>query len=127
MVHLRTLKNSFRYAWNGIRSILAQEQNFRIQVALSIVVVIAMIAFQVRLSEAVVLILVIMFVLILEILNTVVEYFIDLLQPRLHHYSKVIKDMMAAAVLISAIGAFIIGVLIFYPYLVEIFYYYGIL
>ncbi len=105
-----------------MRSILAQEQNFRIQVSLSLLVIIAMIGFGVRLSEAVVLILVIMFVLILEILNTVVEYFIDLLQPRLHHYSKVIKDMMAAAVLISAIGALVIGSLIFYPYVVELTY-----
>lgn len=72
--------------------------------------------FQVRALEAVALTLVIIAVLVLEIVNTVVEKFIDLLKPRMHHYSGAIKDMMAAAVLLAAIGAVVIGVLIFYPY-----------
>ena len=90
-------------------------------------VIVAMVMFSVRAIEAIALILVIMFVLILEILNTVLEYFIDLLQPRLHHYSKVIKDMMAAAVLLASCSAISIGILIFIPYIRELLVSYGIL
>lgn len=113
---VRTLKNSIRYAWNGIRYVFRNEQNFRLQVIASFAVILAMIFFQVRALEAVALTLVIVAVLVLEIVNTVVEKFIDLLKPRMHHYSGAIKDMMAAAVLLAAIGAVVIGVLIFYPY-----------
>ena len=55
----------------------------------------------------------------MEILNTVLEYLIDLLKPRLHHYVHVIKDVMAGAVLLTALIALAVGVVIFYPYLVK--------
>jgi len=37
----------------------------------------------------------------------------------LHHYSEIIKDMMAAAVLIVSVGAVIAGIIIFYPYVIS--------
>lgn len=120
-IRLRTLKNSFRYAWKGVKTVFQNEQNFRIQIAISVIVIFAMLGFHIRALEAVALILMMLVVLILEILNTVVERFIDILQPRLNHYSAKIKDMMAAAVLLAAIGSCIIGFLIFYPYLLPLF------
>jgi diacylglycerol kinase len=55
----------------------------------------------------------------MEILNTALEKFTDLLKPRLHHYVSYIKDIMAGGVLITAIGALVGGGLLFYPYLVR--------
>lgn len=120
-IKIRTLKNSFRYAWKGMKSVFNHEQNFRIQVLISVAVIVAMFTLDVRPLEAVAIILMMLVVLILEILNTVVERFIDVLQPRLHHYSEIIKDMMAAAVLLAALGSCIIGVIIFYPYILPFF------
>lgn len=114
---LRTLKKSFHYAWKGICYTFRHEQNFRIQLAISLIVVILMKFFSIKQWEAVALIFVIAAVLVLEIFNTVLERFIDVLKPRLHYDSKIIKDMMAAAVLISSIGAFLVGAIIFSPYL----------
>ena len=54
----------------------------------------------------------------MELINTIFEKVVDVLRPRIHHYAEVIKDIMAAAVLVSSIGAVIIGVLIFLPYIV---------
>ena len=93
-----------------------QEQNFRIQVVIAGVVILLMIALHVSAMEAIALIFVIVAVLVLEILNTVVERFVDLLKPRLHPHSEIIKDMMAAAVLLTSFGAMLVGILIFYPY-----------
>lgn len=93
------------------------EQNFRIQVIVALGVIIAMLAFRVSRLEAVALMFVIVAVLVLELLNSVVERFIDLLKPRLSQYAQVIKDMMAAAVFLSSLGAIIVGITIFYPYL----------
>jgi undecaprenol kinase len=59
-------------------------------------------------------------VLAMELLNTALEYFTDLLKPRLHHYVLVIKDTMAAAVLITSLGALIIGLIIFIPHFIRL-------
>lgn len=112
----KELRNSFLYAWKGIAYTFKYEQNFRIQLVLGLIVVILMLVFRVKQWEAVALILMIAFVLSAEILNTVLERFIDILRPRLHVYSEIIKDMMAAFVLLSSFAALLIGVIIFYPY-----------
>ena len=67
--------------------------------------------------ESVALILVIISVLILEALNTIFEHLSDILKPRLHDYIKIIKDIMAAVVLMASIGAIIIGLMIFWPHI----------
>ena len=45
---------------------------------------------------------------------------IDMLTPRIHIYARVIKDIMAAIVLLSACGAVIVAILVFLPYLINI-------
>jgi len=61
-------------------------------------------------------------VLIMELINTVFERVVDILKPRIHPYARVIKDLMAATVLITSIVAVIVGVIIFYPYIQERFF-----
>ena len=76
-----------------------------------------MIFFSVTLYEAIILTIAIMFVLILELVNIIFERLVDMLQPRIHHYAEIIKDLMATAVLVASAGALIVGILVFYPYL----------
>jgi diacylglycerol kinase len=78
-----------------------------------------MIFFRVTRAEMVVLFMIIMGVLIMELLNTIMERVVDILKPRVHPYARLIKDLMAASVLLSSILAVIIGVLIFYPYIFQ--------
>jgi len=47
---------------------------------------------------------------------------VDILKPRIHPYAKLIKDLMAATVLITSIVAVVVGILIFYPYIVDRFF-----
>lgn len=110
------LIKSFQYALKGLMSAWKREQNFRIQVAVSVVVIIGMILLRVRTWEAVALLLVIGSVLILELINTIFEALVDILKPRMHHYVAIIKDLMAAAVFLASLGAMIIGILILGPY-----------
>ncbi|MFH1426842.1 MAG: diacylglycerol kinase family protein [Candidatus Kerfeldbacteria bacterium] len=113
---INKLRKSFYFAWRGVKYTFLNEQNFRLQLLAAIIVVICMAAFRIKQWEAVALILMVAFVLTAEILNTVLERFVDILQPRLHVYSEIIKDMMAALVLLSSISALLIGFIIFYPY-----------
>lgn len=64
-----------------------------------------------------ILLIIIVMVLGMELINTAFERVIDMLKPRVHPYARIVKDMMAGAVLLTACLAVIIGALIFLPYL----------
>ncbi len=110
--------NSLYYAARGLRYIFKHEQNFRIQVIVSCLVAILMFWFPLSTREIILIIILITMVLTMEILNTALERFADLLKPRLHEYVSVIKDIMAAAVLLTSLSAAIIGVIIFIPHFI---------
>lgn len=101
----------------GLMHIIRNEKNFQNEIVISFLVIIAMFYFNVTRTETVALVIVIAGVLIMELLNTVVERVVDILKPRIHPYARLIKDLMAAIVLISAIFSVIIGLIIFLPYI----------
>ena len=110
------LKKSFSHAFDGLAYAIRRERNFRIELLVGVVVLGMIFVLKVKNWEAILLILMIMWVLILELINTVLERIVDMLKPKVHPYSKLIKDVMAAVVLISAFVAVIVGIIIFYPY-----------
>ncbi|HUT22690.1 MAG TPA: diacylglycerol kinase family protein [Candidatus Bipolaricaulota bacterium] len=115
----KRLKRSFSYAWRGLSTVILKEQNFRIHFVIALIVIILGLSFQIRPWEWVALLLVIFFVLLLEIVNTVFERVVDMLKPRVSNLAMEAKDVMSAAVLVAAIFSIIIGLLIFVPYLRE--------
>jgi diacylglycerol kinase len=110
---------SLSHAIRGLGHILRNEKNFQNELVVALVVVFAMAYFKVTRTETVALVLVIAGVLILELINTVVERVVDILKPRVHPYARLIKDLMAAVVLISAIFSVIVGFIIFLPYIFQ--------
>lgn len=111
----------FAFAWNGIREVARTERNFQIHLAATLLVVVAGFFFQLTYIEWGILILVIGLVLVTEITNSAVEKMMDYLKPDMHPTTRVIKDVAAGAVLMSAIIAVIIGLLIFLPKLYVLF------
>ncbi|KKR48864.1 MAG: Diacylglycerol kinase [Candidatus Magasanikbacteria bacterium GW2011_GWC2_40_17] len=116
MFYLRKTVKSFYYALKGLSLIIKEEQSFRIQLVVAAVVFFLMFYFPLRNYEKMVLILVVAFVLVLELINSIFERFVDLMKPRLHFYVESIKDVMAAAVLLASLAALLIGLIIFIPY-----------
>jgi len=117
MERLEQFKKSLRYAFRGLDYVVRHEKNFQNQLVAAILVMIAMIYFNLAKWEIVLLFLVIMVTLIMELLNTVMERVVDMLKPSVHPYAKLIKDLMAAAVLVTSILAVVIGIVIFSPHL----------
>jgi len=118
MQRLTQFGKSLSYALRGLSYAVRYEKNFQNEVIVMFLVFIAMIYYRVNSSEMVVLFLVIMGVLVMELLNTVMERIADILKPRVHPYIRVIKDLMAASVLVSSILAIIVGILIFIPHII---------
>lgn len=112
---------SFIDAGKGLAHVFRSEQNFRVQVVVGSLVLIASFLFPLLVWERILVILLVLLVLLIEILNTVFEYFSDLLKPRLNHYIGIIKDVMAGAVLLTSLVALVIGLMIFYPHLASLF------
>ena len=93
------------------------EQNFRLQIAVAVVVLIAGIMLKLDRAEFILIFFLIIAVIVLELINSAVEKFADLLKPRLSHQIEVIKDIMAAMVFLAAFGSLVIGLIIFWPHL----------
>ena len=94
---------------------LRTQPNAWIHAAISIIVFV--LAFWLDLSplEWAILILTTMAVWMAEFINTSLEAVVDLMMPEIHPLAKAAKDVAAAAVLVGAIGAVVIGLLIMGP------------
>ena len=109
---------SLHHALRGIRLAFLSERSFRLQTIAAIFVIIAMLAFPLRLQERILLLLLIGSILVLELINSVFERLVDAFKPRIHPLVKDMKDLMAAAVLVASCIAAIVGTLIFFPHIV---------
>lgn len=113
---LQTLAKSLSYAFRGLSKVAAEEVNFRIQLALAVLVAFLAWVFGMTGLEKAILTLAITLVLVLELLNSALERVVDILKPRIHHYVEEIKDIAAAAVLVAALNAIVVGACVFWPY-----------
>ena len=108
---------SLRIAWKGIWTALLHEPAFKYMLAIALLVILAMLYFPTSRTEKAVLLVMIFSVLGLELINSIMERFLDFLQPGYDPRVKTIKDLLAAFVLLVSLGAAVIGILIFWPYL----------
>lgn len=107
--------NSFKYAFNGIVELVRSQPNAKIHLAFTCIVIAGGFFFQISTTEWCLSILSIALVLSAEAFNTSLEYLTDLVSPDYHELAGKTKDVAAGAVLISAIGAAIVGSIIFLP------------
>jgi diacylglycerol kinase (ATP) len=111
---VRQLK-SFRYAFAGIKELLISQHNARIHLTATIVVLVLSAVMKISTSEWIAIAFAIGFVWVTEMFNTCIEKTMDYINKEKHPAIKSIKDIAAAAVLIAAITAFVIGLIIFIP------------
>jgi diacylglycerol kinase (ATP) len=106
---------SFKYAFEGLRSLFRRDHNIILHLVATIVVIALSIWVKVTTAEALVLVFSIGFVWVAELFNTAIEKIMDLISMQRHPQIKFIKDVSAAAVLIASITAAIAGCVIFIP------------
>ena len=107
---------SVSFALSGIAAMLRTQHNAWIHLTASIVVIGAGFWFGIQREEWVWLIASTVAVWTAEALNTAFEFLCDVASPEFHPLVKQAKDVAAAAVLIAALGAAIIGLLVFVPH-----------
>ena len=112
---VRARARSFKYAFDGIRSLFRSDHNIILHLVATIAVIVLSIWIKVTTSEALVLVFAVGFVWVAELFNTAIEKIMDLISMQKHPQIKFIKDVSAAAVLIASITAAITGCIIFIP------------
>lgn len=115
----KKLKSSFQHAFQGLRIVFWEQQSFRIQIIISLIVIFLIFYFPLSSIERAILFLTIFFVLSMEMMNSVFEKAVDVFEPAVNTKVKKIKDIMAGAALLAAIGSIVIGVLIFWPHIFD--------
>ena len=110
---------SFTYAFNGLRILLREEHNSRIHLFATVCVVVAGVIFRISSLEWVAVVFAIGLVFGGEIFNSAIEDLADVVCPERDERIKKVKDLSAAAVLVSAFTALIIGLIIFIPKIVD--------
>lgn len=118
---MKRLLQSFGYAGEGIGYAIRTQANLRLHLALTVLVIIAGLWLQLAPIEWAILVVMISVVLSAELFNTALEATLDRVSREEHPLAKVGKDVAAGAVLICAIGAVVVGVLIFGPKLLAVF------
>jgi len=98
-----------------LSDLFRRHPNARIHLLAAVSVVALGIYCQISRMEWIALSICISLVLALEALNTALEYLTDLVSPEFHPLAGKAKDVAAAAVLLVAAGAVVVGLLIFIP------------
>lgn len=107
---------SFKYAFNGVWHALVNEPNFRVEIVIATFFISVGVVLHYSLTHWATLVLGIGLLLCTEIINTVIEEFVDLLIKEYHESVRVIKDMSAAFVLTAAFTVLIVFILISLEY-----------
>ena len=110
---------SFGHAFRGWGYVIRNEKNAWIHAVVTIFVVILGTWLVIPLRDWVFLVLTIAMVWMAEFLNTSIEAVVDLASPVHHPLAKIGKDVGAAAVLIAACAAVLVGLIILGPPLWE--------
>jgi diacylglycerol kinase len=113
------LFNSFRFAFNGLSLVIREQQNFRIHLLAACIVVVAGIFTGLSGTEWCIVVILIFLVLAMEALNSAIEKLVDFVSPEYHKQAGAVKDISAAAVLLTAISAVVAGLIIFLPRLIS--------
>ena len=112
---------SFKYAFEGIATSMRDQPNLVIQFCIAAIVLAAGYYFQITKAEWLITTLTIGFVITFELTNTAIEEIVDSFTDQVHPAAKKAKDVAAAAVLTASITAAIVGIIIFFPYILTIF------
>lgn len=116
----RKFSSSVKNCINGFKFININEDNFKREIFLGIIVLVLSYVFRVNKIEFIIIIIMIGLVLVCETINTAVERLVDLVSSGYNKIAGEVKDIMAFAVLLMCIISLVIGAIIFIPKIISL-------
>lgn len=111
---------SFKHAFAGLKHTFVTQPNLRVHLSLATLVIILGLYFHLNQVEWLLLLFTILWVIISEMINTVIEAVCDLVSTEFHQSIKIAKDVAAGMVLVGALGSIIVGLAIFIPHIISL-------
>lgn len=115
----RNLFESFKNAFQGIWYTFIKERNMKIHLAAAAFVILLALWLGVSKIELTIICLTIVVVICFELINTAMEVMVDIIVDVYHPRAKIIKDVSAGAVFVSALFSIVIGFIILYDKLIH--------
>lgn len=113
-----TIFQSFSHAFQGLWISVKTQRNVRIEIFFLLCVFVFGIVFQTTTLEKFISIFSSLFVIVTELINTSIEFLTDLVtDKKFNKQAKIVKDVAASAVLVSAIFAIVSNAIIFISYI----------
>jgi len=106
---------SVRFALEGFFAAVKHEPSFREDLLFAILLVPFAIILPVNAVSTALMIASLILILIVELLNSAIEWVIDYLRPEKHPLAKRIKDMASAAVFLSYINCIVVWSILLWP------------
>ena len=103
---------SFEHAYRGMIFAVRTQRNMRFHVVVAVLILVASLLVGVSKLELALLVLTILLVFVTELFNTAMEFVVDLATKEYHPLAKLAKDVSAGAVLVSSVGAVLVGYLL---------------
>jgi diacylglycerol kinase len=113
MLNIRKTLRSFKFAFDGILYLFKNENNARAHLLAAVVVVGLGIWLKISSTEWCFVVLAIGLVSAAEAFNSAIEKLCDMIEPNQHPQIKIIKDVAAGAVLLTALAAAGVGIVVF--------------
>ena len=111
---------SFSYAFAGLKVLFREEHNARIHAVAAVLAVAMGFLFRISPMEWIAVAIVIGMVFAAEIINSSIERTADFVKAERDDRKRDIKDLGAAAVLVCAIAAAVVGIIIFIPKIIAL-------
>lgn len=111
----RGFRISCGHAYRGIGFAIHSQKNLRIHLLFAAAALAAAVALKFSPVRLVLVVMTVTSVIVAELLNTALEFAMDLVEARHHPAVKTAKDIAAGGVLLAVIGSVIIGLLLFGP------------
>jgi len=110
----KRIQDSFINAIDGVIRAIRTERNMKIHVVSAVCVLLLCLYYKITKTEFLIICLTITFVIVCELINTAVEALVDIIVDVYHPKAKMIKDVAAGAVFMSALMSLVVGYAIFF-------------
>lgn len=107
---------SANFAIEGILYAAKTQRHLRYHLYSAVTVLILSYLLGVQRHDFLIISVVVIIVLFAEMMNTAVEFIVDMVSPEYSEKARIAKDVAAGAVLITAVGSVVIGYIILFPY-----------
>ncbi|OAA30121.1 hypothetical protein AT15_00985 [Kosmotoga arenicorallina S304] len=110
---MRPFLSSFEFAVKGLKYLVLNERNFRVQFIIGIFILLLAFFLPLEGWEFFWILFSVFFVLSLEGLNTIVEEVLDFMEEKYHRKIEIVKDISAGTVLLGSMFSVIVATIIY--------------